>query len=100
MTLAFQLIWAGYAANVAFDAAAEGATIAATADGTDRAGIDRAERVLHSLSAVSGSRITASHSSIDGWPATAVTVQINSPLIGFGLLPVVQTSETLDETIR
>ena len=95
--MAAQLIYASYLNTVAYDAALEGVGVASLADGTDDAAVSRAKQVTHSLSGVAIQDIAVSHEVDKGQALSALTIRLESPVLGFGLIPVTQTAEAADE---
>jgi hypothetical protein len=94
----FQIIWSGYLANIALDAASEGATIAATADGTLADGEARATQALKALAGVASATVTSSAGVSGARDTSLISVSLTSPVLAFGLIPISETAEAVDET--
>jgi hypothetical protein len=97
LLLASQLMIAAYLNNLAFDAAAEGATVAATYDGGYSPGKDRAIAVLGQLAGAIEPSVTAVKVSRSAGSVWRFTVRIDSGLLWFGGASVHQTAEALCE---
>ena len=95
--LAFQLIWAGYLANVAFDAASEAAGLAALYDGTEPAGVARGRLVMNQIAAAATATVEVSPAQLAGQPAERAIVQVYSPLLAFGSVPISQSAVAIRE---
>jgi hypothetical protein len=91
------LLWAAYLGNVAFDAASEGSMIAATADGDANSGVARANRVLASLAGLVDARVDGSEFQQGFGTVSEIRVELSSPLLGFGVVPVVMTARSVNE---
>lgn len=95
--LAFQFIWAGYLSNVAFDAASEAAGVAALYDGTESAGEARGNLVMKQIARAAMASVEVSTTTLAGQAAKRATVQVYSPLIAFGSIPIVQSAVAVQE---
>lgn len=96
--LAFQFIWAGYLSNVAFDAASEAAGVAALYDGTEPAGEARGSAVMKQISGAAIATVNVTPAALAGQPAERATVQVSSPLLAFGSIPIVQSAVAIHES--
>lgn len=97
LTLAAQMLFAGYVSTVAFDAASEAATIAATADGGYWAGKQRAQAVLAGLIGGENSKVSASKQPLGDGSVWRFRVLVTNPFLGFGGVTVSQQAEALSE---
>lgn len=95
--MAFQFIWAGYLSNVAFDAASEAAGVAALYDGTESAGEERGSAVMKQVAGAAFATVEVSASTLAGQPAERATVQVSSPLLAFGSIPILQSAVAIHE---
>lgn len=91
-----QLILATYCHNIALDAAVEGATAAAVANGGAPAGEVAAIKAVTSQlpNAAPSVVLTRKTGGLGSWQAS---VTIETTVLLFGLLPVTQTAEVVDE---
>ena len=95
--VAAQISYAAYLNTVAYDAAAEAASVASTANGTPALARLRAEQVLASLSGVRLGGIETNEVVLADGTATSVSVSLVSPFLMFGGVTVEQTAESFNE---
>lgn len=95
--VAAQISYAAYLNTVAYDAAAEAASVASAANGTNQLARARAERVLANLTGVRISDFQTSQVALDEGTATSVSVSLVSPMLVFGGVSVVQQAESFNE---
>jgi hypothetical protein len=95
--VAAQISYAAYLNTVAYDAAAEAASVASLANGTDQLARARAERVLGQLTGVRMTDLQTSVVDLPEGSATSVSVSLVSPMLFFGGVPVEQQAESFNE---
>lgn len=95
--VAAQISYAAYLNTVAYDAAAEAASVASAANGTQDLARARAERVLASLTGVRMTDLQTSQVELRQGTATVISVSLVSPMLLFGGVNVTQQAESFDE---
>lgn len=95
--VAAQISYAAYLNTVAYDAAAEAASVASAANGTEQLARVQAKRVLANLTGVRMTDFQASQVSLEQGTATLVSVSLESPMLAFGGVSVVQQAESFNE---
>jgi len=91
-----QLVLASYCNNVALQAAVDGASIAALADGGGQRGTEAAIATIDALLPNTKPQIDlVRHTGgVASWQAT---VRLESPVLLLGLIPISQSAEVIDE---
>ena len=97
LVLASQIIYSGYVSTVAFNAAAEAATVAATYDGGYQAGKARAQAVLTEMFGSAESSVTGVKITMQGRQVWRFRVRVRSQLLALGAVSISQISEALCE---
>lgn len=92
-----QVLIAGYLANVALDAASEGAQTLAYSDGTEQASRSRVEKVLNWLAPQSSSQVDAGRHSEAGISLALTSVRLSSPFLLWAGQPIQETASVIDE---
>jgi hypothetical protein len=92
-----QVLIAGYLANVALDAASEGAQTLAYSDGTEQASGSRAAKVLNWLAPQSSYQVDSGRHSEAGITLALTSVRISSPFLLWAGQPILETAVVIDE---
>jgi len=95
--MAMQIVYGAYLSTIAFDAASEGAAVAALADSSDLEAQNRAAEVVAAVSGAKLEHVQIEHTRFGPTSTSAVTVRLSSEILGFGSYQVSQTVEALDE---
>lgn len=92
-----QVLIAGYLANVALDAAGEGAQTLAYSDGTELAAGSRVDKVLRWLAPQSSSKVESGRQAEAGITLAVTTIRLSSPFLIWSGQPILETASVIDE---
>ena len=97
LVIASQLVYGSYLSTISYDAALEGVAVAALADGSDSAAVQRSKQVIGALTGIVIEDVNVGHEVIGDQGISAVSVKVGSPVLGLGLISISQTAEAIDE---
>jgi len=97
LVTSIQLMFGGYLSLVAYDIAAEGAALAATADAGQEDVTALVAKTSATLIGGVAAEVAVDHEPIQNHSLSRVSVSMASPLLFFGAIRITQTASAVDE---